>query len=312
MRLRSFRDLLGAKLMSGGRYLASNYNLKLGKVDEARALLQSGMTANPSRFVSFSRPLRRPLTCSRSLLLGYTLAELEEGRGELPACYKIYDDLISHFHARLASLETATEQEIVEAMAAFDAAAELEEQKPELGGFGDEAEGRQKTVQEKEEAKVAIRKRREEEVNVAKRAAANVWITEMRFARRAEVSWTFFRAYERRWLMEFELQGIKQARSVFTKARKSPFLAWQVYEASGASSSLSSSPTCDPDGLVLSDNGAALEQRAQDRNQHLRAWSQVVLAGPRVHPPVPRLPHPLQQPQQCAFLLPPRFASSSS
>lgn len=29
------------------------------------------------------------------------------------------------------------------------------------------------------------------------------------------------------------LQGVKQARSVFTKARKSPYLAWQVVEASG-------------------------------------------------------------------------------
>lgn len=122
------------------------------------------------------------------MLLGYTLAELEEGRGELPACYKIYDDLILHLHSRLASLEAATEQEIVEAMAAFDAAAELEEQKPELLGFGEEEEGRQKTVQEKEEAKTAIRNKREEELNVAKRGAANVWITEMRFARRAEVS----------------------------------------------------------------------------------------------------------------------------
>ena len=73
-------------------------------------------------------------------------------------------------------------------MAAFDAAAELEEQKPELLGFGEEEEGRQKTVQEKEEAKTAIRNKREEELNVAKRGAANVWITEMRFARRAEVS----------------------------------------------------------------------------------------------------------------------------
>ena len=85
---------------------------------------------------------------------------------------------------------------------------------------------------------------------------------------------------------------------MFTKARKSPFLGWQVYEASG---------TClhstlfevGADELICSDDRAPLEQRAQNCDQHLRARPQVVLAGPRVHPPVPRLPHSLQQPQQC-------------
>lgn len=61
-------------------------------------------------------------------------------------------------------------------MAGLDAVVETEDE-----------ETRQKTVQEKEEAKAAIMQKHEKEVTNAKNAAASVWITEMRFARRAEV-----------------------------------------------------------------------------------------------------------------------------
>jgi cleavage stimulation factor subunit 3 len=164
-------DLLSlhlSPLTTSRRYLTANYNLKLGQVDEAIAVLQSGMVAIPS-----------------SLLLAYTLAELMEGKSEFPACYKIYDDLIVHFHAQVAALEAATEQDINEAMTAIDAAAEDDV----AMGDVEEAEGRQKTVQEKEEVKAEIRMKREPEIEEGRKAAANVWITEMRFARRAEVSW---------------------------------------------------------------------------------------------------------------------------
>lgn len=74
-------------------------------------------------------------------------------------------------------------------MSAIDAQADLDESKVDvaMNGGGEETESRQKTVQEKEELKDVIRKKREPEIALAKKAAANVWITEMRFARRAEV-----------------------------------------------------------------------------------------------------------------------------
>lgn len=133
-----------------------------------------------------------------SLLLAYTLAELMEGKSEFPACYKIYDDLIVHFHAQVATLEAATEQDINEAMTAIDAAAEDDATRDVAMGDVEEAEGRQKTVQEKEEVKVEIRKKREPEIEEGRKAAANVWITEMRFARRAEVSHMSSRCEESR------------------------------------------------------------------------------------------------------------------
>lgn len=118
-----------------------------------------------------------------SLLLAYTLAELEEAKGDFEACYKIYDGLIDHAHKELAELQAATEAEITEALQAFDDDADKET----VNGENGDAEGGEKTVQEKEEVKVNITKRREPDVEAVKRLAANVWITEMRFARRAEV-----------------------------------------------------------------------------------------------------------------------------
>ncbi|BGP13243.1 mRNA 3'-end-processing protein rna14 [Rhodosporidiobolus nylandii] len=174
-------------------YLSANFHLRVGKIEEGRGLLRAGMAAN-----------------SASLLLAYTLADLEEGRQDLATCYQIYDSLITHLYERVTQLESAVEAEITEAVAEHEA--EQAEVKPEGTDKEDSLEAREKKASELEELKKEIRERRQVEIDSTKRAAANVWITEMRFARRSD--------------------GVKQARSVFLKARKSPHLAWQVVEAS--------------------------------------------------------------------------------
>ncbi|GAA5850924.1 hypothetical protein JCM8547_009132 [Rhodosporidiobolus lusitaniae] len=188
-------------------YLSANFHLRVGLVNEGRKLLRDGMTANPA-----------------SLLLAYTLADLEEGKQDLTACYTIYDSLIEHLYARITQLEASVEADIVEALAAKEAE-KAEAVKAEDGGEGgggaekakeeeeeDTVETREKKAQEVEELKKGVRERRQPEIDGVKQAAANVWITKMRFARRSD--------------------GVKQARSVFLKAKKSPHLAWQVVEAS--------------------------------------------------------------------------------
>lgn len=165
-----------------------------------------------------------PRSAYLSLLLGYTLAELEEGRSDFPACHKIYDGLLEHFHARLASLSAATERETTEALAAYDAQQSIQEME------GGDDEGRQKHLIEKENIKVKVLARRQGDVDTAKKGAANVWIAQMRFSRRAEVR---FISSLLKMDHSHALQGIKQARNIFTRARKSPHLVWQVVEASG-------------------------------------------------------------------------------
>ncbi|GAA6000875.1 hypothetical protein JCM10207_004701 [Rhodosporidiobolus poonsookiae] len=176
-------------------YLSANFHLRAGVVEEGRKLLRDGMTANTS-----------------SLLLAYTLADLEEGKQDLAACYAIYDALIERLYGRVAQLETAVEAETAEALAEHEAQ-KAEEIKPEgADGEDDTVEAREKLAMQVEELKKKVREARQPEIEDLKRAAANVWITEMRFARRSD--------------------GVKQARSIFLKARKSPHLAWQVVEAS--------------------------------------------------------------------------------
>ncbi|KAK4046434.1 mRNA 3'-end-processing protein rna14 [Microbotryomycetes sp. JL201] len=171
-------------------YRAAQYDIKLGKEDEARIVLNTGKLANPS-----------------SLLLAYTLAELEEAKGDFDECHKIYSTLIEHFHGALNKEQQALQEEVQEALEQFDSS-------PDIVADGQDEDVKSKTVQDREELKASITARKEAELNKIKKAAASVWITEMTFARRAE--------------------GVKQARLVFTRARKSPTLIWQVIDASAS------------------------------------------------------------------------------
>ena len=86
------------------------------------------------------------------------------------------------------------------------------------GGDAEMADGTED--QTRAEQVAAVRKRFEDkhksQLDALRDMAASVWITEMRFARRAE--------------------GNKALRAVFARARKgNPHLAWQVIEANGLS-----------------------------------------------------------------------------
>ncbi|GAA5863399.1 hypothetical protein JCM1840_007513 [Sporobolomyces johnsonii] len=171
-------------------YLSAHYNLRVGKFDEARGQLRAGLTAIPS-----------------SLLLAFTLADIEESKQDFTACYAIYDSLIEHLYGRIAQLEATVEEEMKEAVEELETQNEEDKTEEE-----DNVETREKKAEDVENAKKAVREKRQPEIDSLKRMAANVWITEMRFARRSD--------------------GVKPARAVFTKARKSPHLVWQVVEAS--------------------------------------------------------------------------------
>ncbi|GAA5826113.1 hypothetical protein JCM11251_007169 [Rhodosporidiobolus azoricus] len=181
-------------------YLSADFHRRLNRLDDGRKILRDGMTANSS-----------------SLLLAYTLADLEEGKQDpdyLISCYSIYDSLIANLYERIAQLEKAVEADVEEAVADY-----REEQQTKAEGREgvkeedeDTVETREKKAQEIEALKKEVKDRRLPEIASVKQAAANVWIAEMRFARRSD--------------------GVKQARSIFLKARKSPHLSWQVVEAS--------------------------------------------------------------------------------
>ena len=163
-------------------YLHASYLAKHGRNSDAQSALKQGIQANPA-----------------SALLAYTLAELEEAAGDNAACYAIYDGLIDRLQAQIKAWEEETEKEVQAALAAVE----------EVGdAASEEVEVRQKMVQDKEDADKAVRSKRKPGYESIREAAANAWIAEIRFARRAE--------------------GVKPARALFTKARKTTAWIWQL------------------------------------------------------------------------------------
>lgn len=125
------------------------------------------------------------------MLLAYTLSEWEEGKGDFAICHQIYDGLIAYFHGQLAALNAATAVETTEALKQLDLTSAVE-QTDAVDTNGDDVESRQQKMEERENLTKLIKEKRQAEVDTNTKAAANVWITKMRFARRAEVSHPVF------------------------------------------------------------------------------------------------------------------------
>ncbi|GAA6055006.1 hypothetical protein JCM3770_000490 [Rhodotorula araucariae] len=177
-------------------YLATNFNLRVGRVEDAHKQLREGLSANPG-----------------SLLLAYTLADLEEGKPDLQAAYAVYDALIEHLNARIAQLEADVEAGVAAAVAEREEVhVQQVKERIAAGGEEDTVEEREAKAEEIEALKKEVKDKKAPEIESVKKAVANVWITEMRFARRSD--------------------GLKQARNIFLRAKKSPNMAWQVVEAS--------------------------------------------------------------------------------
>ncbi|KAI8451386.1 hypothetical protein BY996DRAFT_8534553 [Phakopsora pachyrhizi] len=173
-------------------YQAASHLQKIEKLEESLAIIQAGLVANPT-----------------SIVLTYALVEAQENLKNFPACYAAFNSLIEYYHSEIEEINKTIEKEIehgipiIESKTPQATAAEV---------------GQELTEEEKHRAKEEEKLRSnitalyKPKIDELREAAASVWITEMRFARRTE--------------------GIKPARAVFTRARKSPCLTQHVFEAS--------------------------------------------------------------------------------
>lgn len=190
------------------RYMAAQYARKTEKPDEASTFLKAGMQANPT-----------------SLLLHYAYVELAETKGNTQECHQVYNGLIEQFQKEIDSLNASIATEIQQAL---DEKAKVEEEEKATlrsqGQVKSEEDEKDEGVRARERESItkAITDSKASALGELKRLAANVWIMQMRFARRAE--------------------GIQAARAVFGKARKWPNSTWQVFEASGECKSQSLRP----------------------------------------------------------------------
>lgn len=158
-----------------------------------------------------------------SLLLHYAYIESEESKGSFEECHRVYNALVERLQAEIERVVAATQVEIADALddkaryeleeKARRAAATAADERMHEDGDGDDGEVSEAVrIQERESIRAAITESKAEELNELKRLTANVWIMQMRFARRAE--------------------GVQAARAVFSRARKSAHTTWQVFEAS--------------------------------------------------------------------------------
>jgi cleavage stimulation factor subunit 3 len=208
------------------RYMAAAFAQNQDKADEATNFYKAGMEANPT-----------------SLLLHYAYAESEERKSHNEECHKVYNGLIERLQSEIDSTNTAMQTDIKEALAEKERRDAQEKaaragQNMMSGGY-DEEIGEDVRIQERENIRKAITKNKTERITELRRLAASVWIMQMRFARRAEVSHCLFSSalsfsFQCRLTSPLisQPQGIQPARSVFSRARKWPHVTWHVFEAS--------------------------------------------------------------------------------
>ncbi|TXT07763.1 uncharacterized protein COLE_04687 [Cutaneotrichosporon oleaginosum] len=142
--------------------------------------------------------------CPKSFLLSFALAELEEDRKNHAECHKIFEALISSVNAEVDELQASVAAEVERARG------------PEIPAQPGEMDGEEsdiaRMVRERDERGKRVQERRGRDIDAARTAAGTAWVMYMRFARRSE--------------------GLKAARLVFGKARKSPHITWHVFQAS--------------------------------------------------------------------------------
>ncbi|WVO12857.1 hypothetical protein L204_100465 [Cryptococcus depauperatus] len=178
-------------------YYASAYYSKIGKNDQAVEILKHGVEA-----------------CPKSFLLTFALAEAEENHKNYSACHSLYTFLIDRLNPDVDELRNKTAREVQAAQGPPIPGAE----NAVVGKIGNldedsnEAQQIQVLVEEREKRGQLVAEARAKDVEELMISISVVWNMYMRFARRAE--------------------GIKSARSVFGKARRSAHLTWHVFEAS--------------------------------------------------------------------------------
>ncbi|KAI9638306.1 putative cleavage stimulation factor, 77kDa subunit [Dioszegia hungarica] len=173
-------------------HYAGNHYIKEQKTNEAAEVLNAGVVA-----------------CPKSILLTFATAEIEEDRKLFSEAHALFTNLLDQLAHDMDALNDRIAQEVI-------AAKGPEIPRPATDGMDIDGEGPMavynRVMDEREERGRLVSERRGKEADELRNAMGVVWVMYMRYARRAE--------------------GIKGARAIFAKARKSPHVTWHIYEAS--------------------------------------------------------------------------------
>lgn len=142
-----------------------------------------------------------------SVLLHLALADLLETRNQVPAAKQLYEELVVNLDGQIATLNARAEAEKGRVVATLQS-----QYRPLAPGVTLDGEEREERRQKEKAATDKVDAARAREVTEVREALALAWVFYMRFARRTE--------------------NVKAARSVFSRARKSPNCLPHVYVAS--------------------------------------------------------------------------------
>ena len=172
---------------------AANYCIEINKLDDAAVMLKQGMEALPT-----------------SCLVHFAYTELEEVRKQDGEARSAFESLLANLDQRIQKVQFKAEDQIDELNEREKVNKPPEKELAEMDA--DAKESLKKQTAEFAERRKAFEDKRNALVAELKEAVSLTWVEYMRFTRRSE--------------------GIKPARLIFAKARKSPHCTWHVYAAS--------------------------------------------------------------------------------
>jgi len=136
--------------------------------------------------------------------------EAQENLKNYEACYEAFNSLIQYYHSEIDEINKTIEKEIAHGIPIIES--KTATTLPDGEADQELTEEERQCIKEEEQLRANITALYKPKIDEFREAAASVWITELRFARRTE--------------------GIKPARAVFTRARKAPYITSHVFEAS--------------------------------------------------------------------------------
>ncbi|KAI9250734.1 hypothetical protein BY458DRAFT_444684 [Sporodiniella umbellata] len=170
----------------------ATYYLEQDKSDKAMAIFKEANEILPT-----------------SLLINFSYAELCESKKLIDEARQIYDDLINKLDEQSTQLKENCQKEIAKLQEDADEERASMNLSDDIDGeVREQLRTRERSVKRKQEE---VESKTEEEADVIARAGSLVWVCFMRFARRTE--------------------GIKSARALFSRARKSHNCTYHVYVA---------------------------------------------------------------------------------
>lgn len=172
---------------------AANYWVSIKKDDDAVSLLKTAMEVIPTSF-----------------LVHFAYAELQEHRKQYTEARKAYESLLQNIQTQIEEIEKSTVDEVNILMKT--SADNVSEDENPLDLDGETREQLRIKEKELEKERTKIEESKRHEINEFSQAYSLVWIMLMRFTRRTE--------------------GIKSARLIFSKARKSIYCTYHVFVAS--------------------------------------------------------------------------------